>query len=56
MDKQGLQAGESRWQNFSRSKSKKQIENETKIWIGKDTFETRIRLKIRLKNSRKILG
>ena len=31
-------------------------ENETKIWIEKDSFKTRIRLKITPKNSRNILG
>ena len=31
-------------------------QNETKTWIKKDGFKTGIRLKIRLKNSRNILG
>ena len=48
MDKQGLHAEESWWQNSSISKSKN--ENETKIWIEKDGFKTGIRFKIRLKN------
>ena len=37
MDKQVVQAGESWWQNSSRSTSKKQ--NETEIWIDKDDFK-----------------
>ena len=31
-------------------------QNETKTWIKKDGFKTRIGLNIRLKNSRNILG
>ena len=39
-----------------KSRSKKQNKNENEMWIEKNCFKPGIRLKIRLKNSRNILG
>ena len=58
MGKKDLEAGENWWQisnSTTGSKTKTQNENKTEIWIKKGGFETGIRLKISLKNSRNIL-
>ena len=41
---------------LAKSRNNKQIENKTKIWIEKYSFEPETRLKIKLKSSRKNLG
>ena len=42
--------------HLARPRSKKINENGTKIWIEENGFKSGIRLKIRLENSRNILG
>ena len=58
-DKQDFKVAESWRQSFNFatiSRSKNINENEAEIWIEKGGFQTRIKLKIWLKNTRKFLG